>query len=324
MADEDWAAISSELYDLLGPEKTSGELWKAWEHAKDVDTDEYSDARWQVLNQGEMDSFQNDCITNAESAYATLHSTWKEHFYDDRGYITVAKSKAEAWDDDVAQPLRNEPFTMNKSDVAESWYGESATKYATALQTQTAAMTELNAISSQMANAMNSTRQVLQGIMLAIKNSCTPVKDGLYDCKKDSAVENVFHSTFFENISYGKTQFEGLRDWLSDLADGDWKTTMDDLKIQLEDAKVKTQAFEKDIWPKSTTGNMQDMQNGKQTQPGQQPGQQTQQPPADNPYQNVDTDSDGTPQEEYTEEEYVGGTDQSGSQHDDIDPNAEE
>lgn len=325
MAETDWDSLGTELYSLLGMTADNNELWSAWKWAKEVDHDEFHDAAWNCLNDDEMWAYYNDTVQRAESAFSTLHGHWTSTFYADRSNIPVMKTRAEAWRDEVMTPLRNESYVLeSQTRVRESWYGPSADKYNGALATQVAAVTEFHTIATTMATELNNTQSVLKGIMLAIKNSCAPVRDKLNSCHKDSGFENSFHQKFFENITYGMVQFEGLAEWMGDLAtDGDWKHTMDQVNIRLEDAKVRTQAFVKG-WPKSTTGNMQDMDNGRQQGAGgQQPGATTTAPPTGT-QPDIDTDADPTGGPGgYEQGSYNEGVDMGADENDTVNPNEE-
>lgn len=330
MADTDWDSLGSELYDLLGMSAHSNQLWSAWEHAKDVDHDEFHDITWQVSNDDEMWAYYNDTVKAAETAFNSFHATWMSTFYADRSNIPVLKTRAESWRDNVMTKLRNESYVLStQSRVRESWYGPSADKYNGALATQTAAVDEFHQIATTMATQLNTTQSVLKGIMLAIKNSCAPVKDKLNSCHKDSWAANQGHQKFFENVTYGMVQFQGLQQWMSDLAsNGDWKHTMSNVNIGLEDTKVRTQSFVKG-WPKSTTGDMQDMNNGKQQGPGTTgapgaPGTTPTTPTANPPSTQPDIDTNADPVDApggYEQESYNQGVDLGANKHDEVDPN---
>lgn len=321
----DWDAVSTAVYDLLGMGSggSHGQVWAAWEHAKEVDHDEFHDAAWQFTNDDEMWGYYNEQVDAAEPAYDRIAAAWTK-VYNDRKYITATGRHGEDWEDKVVEPIRNESYVLqNHSRVKESWYGPSATKYNGALQAQSAAVDEWHQIATTLATSMGTTNDVLKGIMLAIKDSFKPVKDKLDSCVMRSGLRNQVAMTFFENVTYGRVQFEGLADWLEDLVDdGDWKDTMNDVKMNLEDAKVRTASFVEG-WPKSTTGNMQDMDNGHQEQPGG-PGAQPTQPTQPTQTQGPDVDADADPTQGpggYEQEEYHGGVDSGADEKDKIDPN---
>lgn len=323
----DWDAVSTAVYDLLGmgSDTNKGQVWEAWKHAKQTDHDEWHDDCWNYTNDDEMWAYYDDQVEGAEDAYKRIMAAWSK-IYNDRKYLTATGQKGEDWEDKVVEPIRNESYVLQTDTrVKESWYGPSADKYNTALQTQAAAIDEWYQITSTLATSMGTTNDVLKGIMLAVKDSFKPVKDKLNGAEHDTKWYHLTYDggTYFENVTYGCTQFKSLADWLEDLVEsGDWIDTMDDVKMKLEDAKIRTASF-RDGWPKATTGKMEDMNNGHQEQPGG-PGDEGQpnQQPTEQEGPDVDADADPTQGPGAHEQKtYHGGVDHSADERDEVNPN---
>ncbi|HIT75152.1 MAG TPA: hypothetical protein IAA98_06180 [Candidatus Avipropionibacterium avicola] len=327
MADTDWDALGSELYTLLGMTKEGGTLWQAWEHAKTSDHDEFSNWQWNYPGAWGSDpwDYYNEAVADAEAAYGRFHSTWTEHFYADRSFIPAFKYKTELWLDDVAEPIRNEPYTLETGTrVRESWNGPSAQKYDSALRTQVSAANEYFSLTTTLATELNNANNVLKGVYLSIKQSIEPVRDKLNAAEGAGFWENgITGGTFFDNVAYGKAQFEGLATWLSDMAsDGDWVRNMSRVRTNLEDAKTRVTSF-RDGWPKSTTGDLTDMSNGRAEGAGDPASQTSTSEPTDLP--DIDPDAEASETEtDYEQEGYNEGLDGGGNENDEVNPTEEQ
>lgn len=327
MADTDWDALGSELYTLLGMTKDNSELWSAWQHAKTSDHDEFSNWQWNYPGSwgSEPWDYYNEAVADAEAAYGRFHTTWTEHFYADRSFIPAFKYKTELWLDDVAEPIRNEPYTLESGTrVRESWNGPSAQKYDGALQTQVAAANEFFGLTTTLATELNNANNVLKGVYLSIKQAVEPIRDKLNAAEGAGFWENgITGGTFFDNVAYGKAQFEGLDTWLSEMSrDGDWVRNMSRVRTNLEDAKIRVSSLSKG-WPKSTTGTMEDMSNGHVA--GAENQTTTQTTTQESTLPDIDPDAEAAETETtYEQETYNEGLNGGGNENEEVDPNEEQ
>lgn len=319
----DFDALGTEVVQLYGSTVHGGTLWTAWQHAKETDWSEWSDWSWSWFGsrKAEMESYYNEQVENAERAWGNLHAIWLSTFKPSVHHVPVLRGKTETWLDEVNSPLRNEGYLLQTGTrVRESWHGESATKYDQALTTQVSAVEEFYGLTGTVATETNNANNVLKGVLLTLRDSAIPIQDMLNGASKEGGFwGTMVNPTYFENVAYGRTQFEGLEEWMrNESNNGSWKRNMTTVKQNLEDARIRVTALSGG-WPASTTGNLHDMENGR-TEGGEgstttTPYEQNQTPEVD-PNAEPDTTGGG-----YEQEEYEGGLNNNVEVNDPVDPN---
>ncbi len=321
MPTTDFDTLGTEIVQLFGSTVHAGSVWQAWQHAKDTDWSEWSDWSWSWFgdNKREMESYYNDQVENAERAWTNLHAIWLTTFNPSVHHVPILRDKTESWLDEINSPLRNEGFQLQTgSRVRESWYGESAQKYEQALSTQVAAVEEFFTLTGTVATETNNANTVLKGVLLMLRESVTPIKDKLNGASKEGGFfGTMFNPTYFENVAYGRAQFEGLEQWLRNEANnGSWQRNLTGVKRNLEDARIRVTSLSSG-WPASTTGNMQDMENGHVE--GANPATNTPYQPGQTP----EVDPNAEPGETgggYEQQEYEGGMNNKTEVNQTVDP----